>query len=275
MSLAQPRTRIAGHRAKCRCAGCFTRLARYRKQRELALRRGTWLHPVPVEETVAYLTELVAAGWTASQIAHAAGLSAVYVRTLLGNGSKPPPATVRPATACAIAALGPESRLGPSVPDSALISPIGSIRRLQSLAAIGWPQTELCRRLGLVSPPILEADRLILAGRARAIAELYRQLWDVPGPSNSAAIRARRHGAVPPAAWDDDTIDDPRARPSGAAYPATPVSRGRGTHEYIVGEVAFLDAAGETAENIAKRLQITLKYVQELLSTHGESRCLA
>jgi len=250
-------------------------LARYRKQRQLALQRGTWSHPVPVGEVAAVLNELLAAGWTPSHIAHAAGLSAVYVRILLGNGSTPPPVKVRSSTARAIAALGPESRFGPAVPDSALVNPTGSIRRLQSLAAIGWPQTELCRRLGLVSPPILEPGRLILAGRARAIADLYRQLWDVRGPSNSAAIRARRSGAVPPAAWDDDTIDDPRAQPSGAADPAKPASRSRGTHEYIVSEVAFLAAAGETAEMIARRMQITVGYVESLLGTHGESRCLA
>ncbi|MBS2538917.1 hypothetical protein KGQ20_39840 [Catenulispora sp. NF23] len=269
------RTRVAGHPAKCRCTGCFARLARYRKQRQLALHRGTWTRPVPVGEVAALLNELLAGGWTASQIGHAAGLSAVYVRILLGDGSTPPPVTVRSTTARAIAALGPESRLGPAVPDSTLISPIGSIRRLRSLAAIGWPRTELCQRLGLASPPILEPGRLILASRARTIADLYRQLWNVPGPSNSAAIRARRQGAVPPTAWDDDTIDDPRAQPSGATDPAKPGPRSRGTHEYIVGEVAFLAAAGETTENIARRMQITVGYVETLLGTNGEARCLA
>jgi hypothetical protein len=223
----------------------------------------------------ARLDELQRAGWTTSQIAAAARLSAVYVRTLAGLSSKPQPTTVRAATARAIAALGPGSRFAPTVPDATFVNPVGSIRRLQSLAAIGWPQTELCRRLGLVSPPILEPGRLILAGRARAIAEVYRQLWNVPGPSNSAAIRARRHGAVPPTAWDDDRIDDPRAQPSGAADPAKPRTRSRGTHEYIVSEVAFLDSAGETAENIAARLQITVGHVGTLLGTNGESRCLA
>lgn len=268
------RTRIAGHPAKCRCTGCFTRLTRYRKQRALAVQRGTWSHPVPVAVVAARLDGLLQAGWTTSQIAAAAGLSAVYVRTLAGLTSKPQPATVRAATARAIAALGPESRFSPTAPDSTLVNAVGSIRRLQSLAAIGWPQTELCRRLGLASPPMLLPTSPILAGRARAIAEVYRQLWDKPGPSNSAAIRARSSGAVPPSAWDDDTIDDPRARPSGAANPEAG-SRGMRTRECTISEIAFLHAAGENAENIARRLQITVKYVEELLGAQGNTRCLA
>ena len=114
------RTRIAGHPARCRCMGCFTRLARYRKQRELAVQRGTWSRPVPVAVVAARLNDLLQAGWTTSQIAAAAGLSAVYVRTLAGLSSKPQPATVRAATARAIAALGPESRFAPAVPDTTL-----------------------------------------------------------------------------------------------------------------------------------------------------------
>ncbi|WP_194894710.1 hypothetical protein [Catenulispora pinisilvae] len=273
--MSATRTRVAGHRAKCRCGGCFARLARYRKQRDLALQRGTWARPVSVAEVAERLVDLQQAGWTTSQIAYAAGLSAVYVRILAGIGTKPQPATVRPATAQAIAALRAEDRFGPSVPDTALVNPVGSIRRLTALAAVGWPQTELCRRLGLASPPMLLPERPILAGRARAIADLYRQLWDVPGPSTSAAIRARRRGGVPPAAWDDDAIDDPRAQPSGAADPSKPQSRSRGTHEYLVAEVAFLADAGILPESIAERLHITVGYVQTLLGAGSEAQCLA
>lgn len=272
MTSTTTRTRIAGHPAKCSCTGCFTRLSRYRKQRNLAVQRGTWAHPVPIDVVTARLTGLLQAGWTTSQIAAAAGLSAVYVRSLAGLSSKAQPATVRPATARAIAALGPESRFAAAVPDSTFVNSVGSIRRLQSLAAIGWPQTELCRRLGLASAPMLLPTSPILAGRARAIAEVYRQLWDVPGPSRSAAIRARSNGAVPPTAWDDDTIDDPRAQPYGAADPSKPRT---GPSEYTVGEVEFLAAAGETIENIAKRLHISAKYVEEVQRTLSKSRCLA
>jgi len=275
MTAATTRTRIAGHPAKCSCTGCFTRLSRYRKQRNLAVQRGTWSHPVPIADVAARLDGLLQAGWTTSQIAAAAQLSAVYVRILARLSSKPQPATVQAKTARAIAALGPEMRFSPAVPDTVFVNSVGSIRRLQSLAAIGWPQTELCQRLGLASAPMLLPTSPILAGRARAIAEVYRQLWNVPGPSNSAAIRARNNGAVPPTAWDDDTIDDPRAQPYGAADPSNPRAGGTGSSDYTVGEVEFLAAAGETTENIAKRLHISAKYVEEVLRTLSKSRCLA
>ena len=269
---AAPRTRIAGHRARCKCSGCFTMLARYRKTRELALARGTWVHPVPVEEVTARLRRLLAAGWTAPQIAYAAHLSPVYVRILLGEGSKPPPTKVRPATARAIAALGPQSRLCSAVPDSALVNPIGSIRRLAALAAIGWPQSELCRRLGLVEPPILQPDRLIAAGRARSIIALYDQLWDVPGPSRSAAIRARRRGGVPPAAWDEYAIDDPRRGPSGVADPALKRTRSKASRAYLKSEASFLAEVGLKSGEIAAQLEVSEKYVIELLGLWVSNR---
>ena len=271
MTGAATRTRVAGHRRKCRCAGCRTRQARYLKQRELAVLRGTWQHPVPVEGVTAQLNELQQAGWTLAQITAAAGLSTECVRRLAHETSKLRPTTVRADTARAIASLGPESRLAPAVPDGTWISPVGSIRRLRALVAIGWPQAELGRRLGLNTTP-MPTDRPITAGRARAIADLYRELWDVPGPSRLAAARARRRGAVPPTAWDDDTIDDPRAQPCGAADPSKPRT---GSSEYTVGEVEFLAAAGETIENIAKRLHISAKYVEEVQRTLSKSRCLA
>ncbi|GAA2035315.1 hypothetical protein GCM10009839_40000 [Catenulispora yoronensis] len=274
MTGATTLTRIAGHRRKCGCGGCRARQARYLKQRELAVLRGTWQYPVPVEGVAARLEELLQAGWTVAQVAAAARLSTECVRRLAGGPAVSRPATVRAATARALAALGPRSRLAPTVPDGMLINPVGSMRRLQALAAIGWPQAELGRRLGLATTP-MSTDPSITAGRARAIVDLYRQLWDVPGPSHLAAARARGRGAVPPTAWDDDTIDDPRAMPSGAADPSAARSHGCLSREYTSGEVAFLSAAGETNENIAARLRITVKYVEKMLSAQNKARCLA
>ena len=44
------------------------------------------------------------------------------------------------------------------------------------------------------------------------IADAYDELSMRQGPS----VRNRRLGYPPPLAWDDETIDDPRARPKGA-----------------------------------------------------------
>jgi hypothetical protein len=260
-------TRIAGHPRGCACPGCFARLARYRKHRNLALVRGTWEHPAPTEQATAVLRELVAAGWTDRQIAAAAGLSGTYVRILLGgNPCQSAPATVRPATMAAISALGNADRLGAAVPDSVLVDATGSIRRLRALAFIGWPQPELAARLGLTKPLHLPTGNLIGADKARAIAALYAQLWNQPGPSNSAAMRARAAGWAPPAAWDDDEIDDPRASADGIR-PDTPARTGNSKwtpREVTQEEIRFLLAAGVPIEQAAARVDVTVGYAKFL-----------
>jgi len=64
-----------------------------------------------------------------------------------------------------------------------------------------------------------------VSGRlARAVRDLYEELWDVAPPSETPHQRAsvtrtltwaQRERWVVPAAWDDETIDDPSARPAG------------------------------------------------------------
>ena len=261
-----PRTRVAGHAKGCRCPGCAVRLSRYRKHRNLAIARGTWTSPVDAELVAATLRALTDAGWTTGQIAHAAHLAVVYVRVLLGeHPTKPAPATVRAATATAISALGPEDRFGAAVPDSAMVNPVGSIRRLQALAAIGWPQQILADRLGLYSEPNLLSPGRIRAGTARRVTALFDELWDVPGPSSSARIRAARRGWAPPAGWDDEDIDDPRATASGVPTPETSATRSRSSRAYLAGEARFLADAGVDADQIAQRLRVTAGYAKTLI----------
>ena len=264
-----PRTRISGHCKGCRCPGCGVRLSRYRKHRNLALARGTWTPPVQAPIVADRLRALLDAGWTTGQIAYGANLSVVYVRVLLGqHPAKPAPATVRAATAGAISALGPADRFGPAVPDSAMVNPVGSIRRLQALAAVGWPLHLLAERLGHSSEPNLLSAKRIRAGTARRVIALLNDLWDVPGPSSSARIRAARRGWAPPAAWDEEDIDDPRASATGIrpAAQSTRARRSTDTRAYLAGEAKFLAAAGVDPEQVAERLGITGDYAKYLIS---------
>lgn len=147
-------------------------------------------------------------GWTWEGIATAAGLSA-YVAFSLHRG------TTRRLLAESIDALlavplePVESHRG--------VDATGSRRRVQALAWMGWPNHEIARRIGCSprSLPTLLSRGRISTRLARRIEAIYEHLSTVPGPSRTAAGKARQHGFAPPLAWDDDSIDDPRARPCG------------------------------------------------------------
>lgn len=93
----------------------------------------------------------------------------------------------------------------------------GSRRRVQALAWMGWPNHAVADRIGCSrrSLPTLLARGSISARLALRITVLYDQLSTIPGPSKLAAVKARQHGFASPWAWDDETIDDPAARPTG------------------------------------------------------------
>lgn len=94
----------------------------------------------------------------------------------------------------------------------------GTYRRCEALLWMGWPWAEMDRRAGL-KPYTLATLRTrkepVSFRVAQAIAATYAELSHLPGPSKMTATKARRSGYAPPAAWDEDTIDDPKSRPAG------------------------------------------------------------
>lgn len=159
----------------------------------------------------------------------------------------------------------------------------GARRRVEALACLGWSMRSLSRMLGW------HADRLQVllssydgvspANHAR-ICALYDRLWDKPAPQRTKGERisarraiaiAQRLGYKPPLAWDDDTIDDPAARPALAnSHGRTFVDR-VAVEEAKFGRpvrltpderriaVAELTAAGYTAQEIADRVGVTAR----------------
>ena len=104
----------------------------------------------------------------------------------------------------------------------------GTHRRLEALVWLGWPLRHFDRVRGVA--PCATARILtkttITRPTADEIAELYRTYSGLlPDPKDrhekmavtQARLRARRLGYAPPAAWDDETIDDPRVKPQGVA----------------------------------------------------------
>ena len=96
-----------------------------------------------------------------------------------------------------------------------LIDGVGTRRRLEALARIGWSFAELGERLGVSARAARKfGTGLVHRDTAVRVARLYDELWDQPGGSVHAAARAAAKGWLPPLAWDDDALDDPDAVPS-------------------------------------------------------------
>lgn len=164
----------------------------------------------PTGPAVAHLQLLFQNGWTQVEIADRANLGRRTLHGLL-KGERP---RMNRYTAAAILDLPPAEPPG-------RVAPTGSVRRVQGLAAIGWPLTQQAPDAGLH----VQFLRDLVAGRYRriprqhavAIERLCRLRFLTPGPSKTARTVAARHGWVPVTAWED--IDDPACRPerSGGA----------------------------------------------------------
>lgn len=160
----------------------------------------------PAREHVVKLRDL---GWTYEQIAEAAQVSTWVphklatgvTRSLWGESEE------------AILALLLEPRGSHRGVDGT-----GTFRRCEALLWMGWPWAEIDRRVGLkryTLATLRTRGEPVSFRVAQAVVAAYAELSHLPGPSKMTATKARRAGHAPPAAWDEDTIDDPKARPSG------------------------------------------------------------
>jgi hypothetical protein len=101
-----------------------------------------------------------------------------------------------------------------------LIDPTGTIRRLQALACLGYGGKQIGEQVAknLEWSRKLIRSQQITTTNAQLVADLYDRLSMTPA-THPLAGRIRRDSAekgwAPPLAWDDDSIDDPSARPYG------------------------------------------------------------
>ena len=171
------------------------------------LRRARGIPGYADTPTIAgHIRGLLAAGWTRQQIAAASDVSA---RTLYGLLRFERPGIQQP-TAARILALHPRDAPG-------LVCAAGTTRRLQALAAAGWPVTWVARRIGVPGPTLRE---LANGGRARvnpavagAVTEVFHAHAMRPGPSAYTRTIAARNRWATALAWDD--IDNPHETPQG------------------------------------------------------------
>lgn len=96
---------------------------------------------------------------------------------------------------------------------------VGTVRRLQALAWMGWPAYVLAPMAGYRSGEALlnlHRRQWVCSATARRVSDLYDALSMRPGPSETTRRRARARGWVSPLCWDDEVIDDPAASPTTA-----------------------------------------------------------
>lgn len=98
----------------------------------------------------------------------------------------------------------------------------GSRRRLQGLAALGWPSRDIAEMLGkkyLNVGHFVNRQKYVWQESADALRIAYDKYSTVLPPDDRGTRFARRwareKGYCPPLAWDDDAIDDPYHLPSG------------------------------------------------------------
>lgn len=218
----------------CRCYTCAWAVAQYNDVREHAMRCGTWRPYVDAAPVRAHLLRLREAGLGLRQVAQLAGVDRKRLQSILngrperGTG---PQEKCRPALVAKVLAVEPTvDNLPPSLP----VDATGTRRRLQALVARGFPQSRLSSEMGLTGDNLTIVlnghQQQVFARTARAVTALYARLWDAdpaehgatPGGMAHAAARARRLGWAPPAAWDDDRIDDPAAYPDWTGHCGTP-----------------------------------------------------
>jgi hypothetical protein len=97
------------------------------------------------------------------------------------------------------------------------IDSIGTVRRLRALAAAGYTQQNLARRLAVNEfwlLAMIEGDSdTIDADSAARVAALFNEIQMIPGPCVKERERARVRLWASPLAWDEGAIDDPAAKP--------------------------------------------------------------
>lgn len=145
------------------------------------------------------------------------------------------------------------------VASESCVPSVGTIRRIQSLMALGWPAYTLSAMLGWErswTSKVLRGNGWVRASTAADVAALYVRLQLTPGTSGRARNHAHRNGWVPPFAWDEDSIDDPTAQPNvGAHEPISFPDRYRELREHVgLPDVRVAAAMGIELESLERQL---------------------
>lgn len=248
-----------GATARCKCKAIRGKRGMCSRHYEIWLSAN---RAVPREIVLAHLDRLRDAGFGTRHIADLAGVGFTTVGNIRRGTSQKCFAPI----ARAILAVNPDQDR------PARLNPVGTIRRVQALAAHGYTGDQIAAAIGVRQPNLWKYQRGIASWVFRdthdRIDAAFRTLSVQPQPTGTSAKRARanaaRHGWLPPLAWDLETIDDPAARPLVDAIrppkPAAVLEDFRVEYLELRDELRLSDAA------IAERLGITTDLLGSRLS---------
>lgn len=160
------------------------------------------------------------------------------------------------------------------------VSAIPTVRRIQALMVLGWPQQEIAQRLGRKPSNLPSAGARYPRVRYDfhlAVCALYDELSLVPGPSDRTRRWAAAGGFAGPECWPGDTIDDITVEPSlvtpvvdevaveralrGPGVPLTPEERDLALYRMVAAELPVtiiakhLGMSGATATRAVARVK--------------------
>lgn len=188
----------------------------------------------PVRDHIADLAE-AGIGWM--RAAELAGLPSTTVsHWLYGHNGWPPPKEIHTDKAAKMLAVAARPE---NLADRALTDPLITVRRIQTLAADGFPIKYVAERLGRDTTNLSRIMRQahVEVGTARAIAALFTELAGTDPAAAGIAARnasyirnwAAKKGWAVSAAWDGIDMSDPAAFPDFTGHCGT--LKGRRLHE--------------------------------------------
>lgn len=250
-------------RPPCTCPTCLTGSRRARKLYLVRHSRGV-PGMAPTGPVSAHLKMVLASGRTVTHIAKEADVSPETVRSTIAV-RRP---TMLKAKADKLMAVRP-------VPEAnALIDSTGTMRRLRALVAMGHPQDVIAAEVGCAYTYVSMMTRghrpTATVALAQAVQGAYAKLSMTVGPSVRSQNKASRYGWHGPLAWDDDTIDDPRAVPLTDAPMPVATEGENVAARWLYGESVVLDRdsrrqvlqhlyewTNDTTSEIAAQLEMT------------------
>lgn len=215
-------------RFACPCPPCRQAERRYVKGLHLDHARGIKrrVDATPVREHVQGLLDL---GLASHQISSAAGIAPTVLKNLMeGTAGRGPAEHVLRPTEEKILAVTWQS----ASEFVQLVPADGVIRRLQALEYVGHAKTRIADELDVTFGIIhfYHKQKMVRTTTVASVHEVYVRLRDEPGTSVSTMWKARRRAWLPPMCWDDETIDDPYAKPGQAVCIVTGCVRGAASY---------------------------------------------
>ncbi len=256
-------------RYNCRRPECVERKNAWARERQRAIREGTWQPRVDATPVRQHIQTLIAQGVTIGAIAASVGVERDNIvdfthKRRPGRGLRH---TTSPELAAKILALTPDTI------SNGRVDATGTHRRIQALVAIGWPLLHIARQIGMNEQrpeQILRTQRVYVTTRDQ-ISDGYERVAQMRPEDHAVPKHKARHSRdrakanrwPTPAYWADrmDVIDDPDFEPLYGV-----------TQRLIIAQEAnwIMRYGGLDRTTAAQRLGVSKAYIDHAFRDHPE-----